>query len=347
MARIFLLSFKYLLYNQFMGIYFYYGDEDYLIDFELKKQREKLDKNFSEMNYVVHKKLTYADFINVLRTPPMMFGKMMIVIECNELFPDKGTKRCDLLSYSFDDNQIEEITFALKNCPEMLDIYFVEKFPRNEKKKPDSRRKFVKLLLGFNKQEFKTIPTYDTASLSNWIIKLEKSKGVNLEKDAIDLLIKYKGNSLREYDMELEKLSLLAYPEKTVTKKMIEEMCTANQDLFNLTDYIVSNQKGKALLELRKLLKDVPFPMLVLSPLQTMLKKWIVIKLNSSSMTNKDLSIKLNMHEYVVQKTKEKLKKINLKDLVILRQNLTEAESRIKLGKTFSPAEELENAIIR
>ncbi len=330
-----------------MAIYFYYGDEDYLIDLELKKQRDKLDKNFAGMNYAEYDELTYADFINVLRTPPMMFGKMMIVLECAKLFPDRGTKRCDLLTYAFEDSQIDEITYALENCPETLDIYFVERYPRGEKKKPDSRRKVVKLLMKFNKQEFKTIPTYKVADLSNWITKIGKEHGVKLKSDAIDLLIRYKGNVLREYESEIEKLALLAYPEKTVTKQMVEEMCTANQDLFNLTDYIVSNQKGKALLELRKLLKELPYPMLILSPLQTMLKKWIVIKLNSKSMSNKELSMKVNMHEFVVQKTKEKLRNVHLKDLVDLRENLTEAESRIKLGKAYSPTEELENAIIR
>ena len=88
-------------------------------------------------------------------------------------------------------------------------------------------------------------------------------------------------------------------------------------------------------------------PMPVLSPLQTMLKKWIVIKLNSKSMSNSELSTKVGMHEFVVQKTKEKLKNVNLKKLVELRENLTDAESRIKLGKALSPMEEVENAIIR
>ena len=62
-----------------MGVYFFYGDEEYLIDKELEKYRAKLDKNFSEMNYSVYEKLDYADLISVLRTQPMMFGKMMMV----------------------------------------------------------------------------------------------------------------------------------------------------------------------------------------------------------------------------------------------------------------------------
>ena len=173
-----------------MSVYFYYGDEDYLIDMELKKFRDKLDKNFSSMNYVVYDTLSYADFINILRTPPMMFGKMMVVIEGSALFVDKGTKKTDLLSYSYDDTQIDEITYALENCPEGLDLFFVMRYPRNEKKKPDSRKKIVKILSKFNKQEFPSIPTYKTADLSNWIVKMAKTRNITVDKDAIDLLIR-------------------------------------------------------------------------------------------------------------------------------------------------------------
>lgn len=330
-----------------MGIYFYYGDEDYLIDEELEKFRSKLDKNFSEMNYALHSELTYPDFINILRTPPMMFGKMMIVIDGTNLFPDRGTKRISMLSYSYDDDQIKDIESALDNNPESLDIFFVEKFPRNEKKKPDSRKKIVKLLSKYNKQEFNTIPTYKTSDLTNWITKFAKKRELKITSDAAVLLIQYKGNNLREYDLELEKLELLAYPEKTVTKEMVKDMCSANKDLFNLTDYIMSGQKGKALVELRNLLMNETSPMPIISPLQTMLKRWITIKLNEKTMSNRDLGIKIGMHEFVVQKTREKLRKISLKDLVELREHLTEAEAKIKLGKSIDPMGEVENALIR
>ncbi len=329
-----------------MGVYFFYGDEDFLIDKELKKYREKLDKNFSEMNYVVHDNLDYAEFISVLRTQPMMFGKMMIVINCYQLFKE-GNKRVDLLSASLDDNQIDEITSALENNSEMLDIFFVDKFPKDDKKKkPDSRRKIFKLLSKYNKQEFTTIPTYKTAELSNIISNIAKEKNVKIQKDAITELIECKGNNLREFDAEIEKLSLLAYPQNIITKDMVSTMCTSNQDLFNLTDYIMTKNNGKALIELRKLL-ETKHPMEILAPVQTMLKKWIFMKLNSKTMSFKEIGSHIGMHEFVVQKTLEKMKNIKTKDLVDRRKFLTEAEYKIKTGKAISPEEELENAIIR
>lgn len=319
-----------------MAVYFFYGDEDYLIDLELDKFRSKLDENFSAMNYAVHDKLSFPDLISVLRTQPMMFGKMMIVINCY-----------DLLSASLDDKQIEEISSALEHNPDMLDIFFVAKYPKEDKKKkPDSRRKIFKLLSKFNKQEFPSIPTYKTAELISHINKMGKEKGITVQNDAANLMIENIGNDLRQYNIELDKLQLLAYPNKTITKEMVNEICISNQDLFNLTDYIMTGQKGKALSEMRKLL-DKKHPMEILAPIQTMLKKWIFLKLNSKTMSCAELGHQTGQHEFVVKKTLEKLKNIKPRELVNLRKNLTEAEYKIKTGQAFSPIEELENAIIR
>ena len=329
-----------------MGVYFFYGDEDYLIDQELKKFRSKLDANFSEMNYVVHNELTYPDLISVLRTPPMMFGKMMIVINCAELIKE-GNKKVDLLSASLDDSQIEEISASLENNNEMLDIFFVSRYPRDDKKKkPDARRKIYKTLSKYNPKEFSSIPTYKKEDLISIINKMAKEKEINVEKEAALALIDCKGNNLRDYDTELDKLLLLAYPKNIITQQMVDEICSSTQDLFNLTDYIMEGEKGKALIELRKLL-DKKEPMELLYPIQTMLKKWIYMKLNAGKIGNREIGQKLGMHEYVVQKTLGKMKNTKVKTLVDLRNNLAMTEYKIRSGKSINPQEDLENAIIR
>lgn len=329
-----------------MGVYFFYGDEDYLIDKELKKFRGKLDKNFSEMNYVVYDELSPIDLMSVLRTQPMMFGKMMIVINCFELFKE-GNKKVDMLSYSWDDKQLDEISSALENNSDMLDIFFVEKYPRDDKKKkPDTRRKIFKLLSKYTTQVFPTIQTFKTADLINQINTIAKEKKLKVETNAAQALIAAKGNNLRDYDTELEKLSLLAHPKNVVTKDMVQELCSSTEDLFNLTDYIMLEKRGEALIELRKLLES-KYPMEILSPIQTLVKKWIFMKLNARTLSKSEIGAKIGMHEYVVQKTLEKMKNTKVKYLVDLRKNLTEAEYKIKSGQSFKPEEELENALIR
>ena len=319
-----------------MGISFFYGDEDYLIDLEIQKAKSSLDENFSAMNYAEYtydekdKKngIGYSELIPIFRTQPMMFGNMVIVINCN-----------NLLSASLEDNQIKEIKEALDFNHEnssALDIYFVAKFSKDDKKKkPDSRRKIYKVLSKYNTKEFATIPTYKTQELVSWIETFAKQQGVKVPIDVAELMIASIGNNLRQFNTEIGKLALLAYPEKTITKDMIKEICISNEDLFNLTDFIITNKKGDALLEMRKLL-------VTKHPLE-----WIILKIYSSNKSSFELSKMTKMHEFLVKKTLEKLKNTPAKTLVELREHLTEAEYKIKTGQAISPVEELENAIIR
>ena len=318
-----------------MGIYFFYGDEDYLIDEELKSYRNKLDDNFSAMNYTVYDNPNYPDLIAILRTQPMMFGKLMIVINCEKI-----------LSSSLEDSQLKEIEASLASNTDNLDIFFVAKYPRNEGKKPDSRKKIYKILSKYNSKEFPTIKTYKTAELINWINKEGKKHNITLDSAAANILVEQIGNNLREFSIELEKLALLAYPEKKITSDMVKKVCISNQDLFNFTDYIMKNEKGKALKELRMLL-DKKHPLEILAATQTMLRKWILIKLKSSTMPPSEISKLVGQHEFVVKQTIQKLKNTQLKNLVHLKEMLTDAEYKIKSGASRDIISEVENAIIR
>lgn len=330
-----MLNLSFLLYNSCMGIYFFYGDEDYLLEEELKIFRDKLDLNFSSMNYVVHDNPQYTDLTAILRTQPMMFGKLMVVIKCEKL-----------LSAAFEDYQIKEISEALESNTESLDIFFTALYPRNEGKKPDSRKKIYKTLSRYNTKEFPTIKTYKTAELAAWINKEAKKHNITIETDAINMMIENIGNNLREFVTEIEKLALIAYPSKKITVDMVKKVCISNQDIFNFTDYIMKGQKGAALLELKRLLEK-KHPLEVLTATQTMLRKWILIKLKSNSMTPFEISKMVGQHEFVVKQSIQKLKNIQVKNLVQLKEQLTNAEYKIKSGASLDIISEVENAIIR
>ncbi len=317
-----------------MAVYFFYGEEEFNITNEVEKLKKTLDKNFLEMSFKTYDNPKFPDLISILRTQPMMFGKMLIIIKCLDYF-----------SKTFEDKEIKQITEALDANTDSVDIVFLAELPRDEGKKLDSRKKFFKLLKKYNAQEFPTIPTYKTAELEGWVQKQAKSKKIKLEQTALTTLIAQVGNNLRQLDSELEKLALLAYPKDLVTKDMVQEICIANEDLFAFSDYLMQNQKDKALLEYRKLL-DKKHPLEILATLQTMLRRWIILKAKSSECSSMELSRLTGQHEYVVKLTLQKLKKTNLKDLVYLKQRLTDTEYKIKSGQLLNPEEEVENAFI-
>ena len=137
----------------------------------------------------------------------------------------------------------------------------------------------------------------------------------------------------------------MAYPENTVTKKMVEDIVISNQDLFNITELIMKNQKDKALLEFQKL-TDKKHPLEILAAIQTMLRKWIILKTNSTNSTL-ELSKLTGMHEFVVKQTLTKLKNTKTADLVNLKQNLFEVECKIKSAESLDLISEVEIALIR
>ena len=318
-----------------MAIYFFYGEEDYNIEQEIGKLKKGLDKNFLEMSFKTYDNPKFPDLISILRSQPMMFGKMLIVINCLDYF-----------SKTFEDKEIKEIESALEGNNENLDIVFVSQLPRNEGKKLDSRKKLFKLLKRYNAVECSVIPTYKKAELENWIIKQGKSKGIKLDKNSLTAIISQIGNNLRQIDSELDKLKLFAYPKDVITADMVREICISNEDLFAFSDFLMENEKDKALLEYRKLL-DTRYPLEILSTLQTMLRRWIILKAKAQSASSMELSRMTGMHEYVVKLTLQKLKKNNLRDLVKLKESLTDAEYRIKSGLALDVEKEVENALFR
>lgn len=321
-----------------MAVYFFYGDEDFLIDSEIDEMKSRLNPDFISMSFKSFDNPEYSELIAALRTPPMMFGKALSVIYAEKYF--LAQKSC------FDEKQLSDIEDALNNNPETLDIVFVVKLPRDENKKIDSRRKFYKILCKFNHEEFQTYKTYKVAEISDWIKRQAKKKDLIINDDAVNLLIEYLGNNLRQFDVELDKLKLIAYPDNIVSKKMVEDIAISNQDLFNITDFIMKNKKDEALLEFKKI-TDKKHPLEILSAIQTMLRKWIIIKTKSKELSCSDLSKLTGMHEFVVKQNIQKLKNMNASDLVRLKQNLYEAECRIKSGESIDINSEVEIALIR
>ena len=161
-----------------------------------------------------------------------------------------------------------------------------------------------------------------------------------------DLLIENIGNNLRQFDIELDKLKLIAYPQKTITRKMVEDIAISNQDLFNITELLMTNHKDKALLEFKKL-TDKKHPLEILAAVQTMLRKWIILKTKSADTSTLELSKLTGMHEFVIKQTISKLKNTSAADLVKLKQNLFEVEYKIKSGNVLDISSEVECALIR
>ena len=321
-------------------IYFFYGDEEFNISNEIKKFKNKLDKNFLEMSYKYYNNPKFPDLVAILKTQPMMFGKMLIEINCLSYLSGKSEDK------GFDDKQIAQITEALECCSEDLDIIFTAQLPPDSQKKIDKRKKFFKLLSKYNAKEFLQIPSYKTTELESWIKQQARTKDLKLTDDVVSEILIQVGSNLRQLDSELEKLKIFAGKEN-ITKNMIKEICITNEDLFIFADYLMSGDTTKALEEYQKLLTK-KHPLEIMSVLHTLLHSKIQIKALSNSHNQDEIAKIINMHPYRVKLELQKLKNTSLKSLVKLKKNLTTAEYKIKSGQAMLDLDkELEFAILQ
>ena len=322
-------------------IYFFYGDEEFNISNEIKKFKSKLDKNFIEMSYKCFNNPKFPDLVSALRTQPMMFGNMVIEINCLSYLIGKSSE-----DGAFDDKQIAQIKDALDTCGENLDIIFVAQIPPDSQKKIDKRKKFFKLLSKYNAKEFLQIPSYKTAELESWIKQQAKSKDLKLADKVVSEILIQVGANLRLLDAELEKLKIYA-GENPVTVDMVKEICVTNEDLFVFADYLIDGNLTKTLEEYQKLLSK-KHPLEILSVLHTLLHGKIQIKAYSSKYSPDEIAKMINMHPFRVKLEVQKLKNVSLKNLVKLKKNLTEAEFKIKSGQSGLDVDrEIEYAILQ
>ena len=58
----------------------------YNIELEIEEMKSKLNQDFISMNFQVLDNPEYSELIVALRTPPMMFGDMLLVIDSSKYF---------------------------------------------------------------------------------------------------------------------------------------------------------------------------------------------------------------------------------------------------------------------
>ena len=321
-----------------MAVFLFHGQEEYLINKEIKKLKsELLDSSFISMAYKVFDNPPFATLLECIQSAPLMFGNTLSLISVEKYLV--GNK------LSLDDKQIESLDYALANISPSVNIIFVCKIPRDEQKKPDSRKKIFKTLSKYSQvREFAQYRNYDK-QLPTEIQKMAKEKDLTISSDSISTLVEQLGVNLTLLDSELEKLKVAIHPKKAVDSASIKKYCTSVDDVFILADLIIEGNKNEVLKQYN-LLTEKKHPLEIFAFLQTNFQKFLVIKNYEKKMSAADIGSKLRLHEFIVKKTQEKLRKTSLEKLIKIRENLIEVEYKIKTGQTVSPETALEMVLL-
>ena len=119
-----------------MPLYFFWGEEDYLIEKEVKALKKKiLGESFDALNYRVLDNPDFSAFDEALRTSPMFFGDILYIIKADKYFLETKGK------IKLDETQVSMLCESFKNIAQGVHVVLLCPIERGEKKKPDSRDK--------------------------------------------------------------------------------------------------------------------------------------------------------------------------------------------------------------
>lgn len=235
-------------------VYVLFGAESYLRDLAAKAITDIVlaDSSLREFNEneisLNHSPVQHA--LASAAQMPMISARRVVKIT-NVIVSATGTK--DTLKETD-----EEILAAYLNKPSETSVLI---FVADE---IDKRRKISKLLLEKSVAvEFKQL---EDDELIKWA--RTKLKDLNAEADerALRHLVGLVGNNVRRLTNEIEKLAVAALPDALITIELVESLVPDSRELsnFELTDYLLSKNKTRALQILKKILDDGAEPLMLL-----------------------------------------------------------------------------------
>ncbi|MEW5821976.1 MAG: DNA polymerase III subunit delta [Cyanobacteriota bacterium] len=331
-----------------MPTYLYWGEEDFNIELAVKRLRAKLlDPDWVAFNHKLFDNSGVRDIVEAASTIPMGFGETLIEVHNLNLFSRKVKKKAqeqDDFDFEkpskkdeFDEKEIDNLIKLIPELPDRVNLLFVVIFPRGQKRKIDKNLKTTKTIDKYGViQQFEAFSPFHPEKIEKWVIEAAKDYNVRISSDAARKLVECNGTELRKINSELKKLTIYKGEGNLITVDDVNELCSAIDNVFTLTNKWISAQRHDALVELQKIL-DKDHPVRVIATLQSLITEYLHIKLalkygHKSTTLHKDL----NMNPYRLKMIIKDLKYISDERLSHLREQLTIYENKIKTGQLNS-----------
>lgn len=286
-------------------IYFLYGEEEFLIDEEIKKiiKKTKINDIYKyDMNID-----NIKDAIDCACTISLFEEKKVIIV-----------KNIDIYLKEKDTSIFEEF---INNITEQVVLILVGK-------KIDEKKKITKILKSISEtKEFNK-----TKSISNTVKKMFDDYKIDYK--TIDTLIAMSGSDLRILYQEVEKLKTYK-TDKIMTEEDVINLASTNDasDIFDLINSIVNKDKEKSFKIYNNLIKRNEEPIKIIITLANQFRLIFQSKeLYKKGNREESISKILNVHPYRVKLALEKGKNYSTKLLLEYLLKLANIDSNIKKG---------------
>ena len=352
------------------NIHLFFGEDDFTIAEEIKKEKESFKKEFENgeiceidwsdgnldekekmarlQNGLMANSLFGLDKLLVIKN--VLFSKNSADTSHPDYFPQEEGARSPLTRGAGGVNGKEEIILKyLENPQEKIKIFFVE---NNMDKRKKIYKEIVKLKKS-DKAEIKEFLIPVNFQFDNWIRETVEKLNGKIERETIGALAISLGRGLRQKDKnkkiiqsynlweaksEIEKL--ISYCDgREITKSDVELLIKSKVDMniFNLIDSISSKNKRKAVSLLNEQIDSGTNEIYMLTMFVYQFRNLLKVKsLLNSGMSSPEISSETRMHPFVVQKSIEQCGKFEMEDLKKIYKKLFDADLAIKTGKMNS-----------
>jgi len=156
-----------------------------------------------------------------------------------------------------------------------------------------------------------------------------------MDGDALNLLLQLTGSHLSTVLKELDKLMLFALDEKTITRKMVQELTSKGleENVFELMDLILKKKAAASLLLFQSLLDQKEEPIKIIALLLSQFRLLVQVKiLKNKGYQQGDIAKFLKVHPYRVKLASQQEKRFTLADLSKAYNGLIDADYQLKTG---------------
>lgn len=287
---------------------FIYGEEDYLINLEIKK----ITTSFNGL-ITTYDEVDDIDTIIMDMSTISMFGdKKMIIIKNHSLLSKAPVAEMFL----------KEMTNSLDENIELIFVLEKNTFLKN---KLTTYLKSNADVLKFDKIDSKTIV--------KTIKDIVTQRGGSISNSAAIKLAAKVPENLRIIIQEIKKLLTES---NEITDKMVDVSIGdyINEDYFALTNAIVANDKSEIIRSYQEKVKNGEQNTLIIGQIASVLNLAALVgNMRSRGLSNQDISSELKIHAFRIKKANELILATSLKRIEELIQELAILDADIKTGK--------------
>ncbi|MCA1057986.1 DNA polymerase III subunit delta [Rossellomorea aquimaris] len=311
--------------SQFAAIYLVYGNESFIIN-ETKQRivsraisEEEMDFNFSSYD--------------LEETP------IEVAIEDAETFPFMGEKRVVILQnpvFLTAEKTKEKVEHNIKRFEQYIQSpapYTILVITANYEKL-DERKKITKSLKKL--AEVVEAKKLNEQELKSWVRERAAGNNVQIDEDAVELLLTLAGTNLMMLTQELDKLSLYASDTNRIDVAVVERLTARSleQNIFTLVDKVVHRRIDEALRIYYDLLKQNEEPLKILAILAGQFRLIYGVKeLSRRGYGQQKIASTLKVHPFRVKLAAGQAKHFNDKQLALIIDLLSQGDYEIKTGQ--------------